>query len=67
MFEVTMFEGRSVATKKAFYDAMFGALEAELALTAQDLEIVLVETPRHDWGIRGLPGDELTLTYRVET
>lgn len=28
--------------------------------------IVLIETPRHDWGIRGMPGDELNLNYTVE-
>jgi hypothetical protein len=26
----------------------------------------IVETPRHDWGIRGVVGDELVLAYRVE-
>jgi len=26
----------------------------------------MIETPRHNWGIRGLPADELMLEYKVE-
>ena len=37
----------------------------EFNTSPQDIEITIFETPRHNWGIRGLPGDELTLTYNV--
>lgn len=64
--EVSLFEGRTVETKKVFIRALFARF-AELGLsTPQDLEITLTETPRHNWGIRGLPADELTLNYKVE-
>ena len=36
------------------------------SVTAQDLEITIFETPRHNWGFRGLPGDEHALNYRVD-
>ncbi|WP_380161421.1 tautomerase family protein [Kineococcus sp. R86509] len=65
--EVTMFAGRTVETKKAFYRRLFADFAEHLAIEPVDLEITIVETPRHDWGIRGRPGDELSLTYRVET
>ena len=62
-----MFQGRTVATKKALYRDLYARFEHELGIAPQDLEIIVLETPRHDWGIRGLPGDELTdLTYRVD-
>lgn len=64
--EILMFEGREVATKKAFYQRLFQDFARELAISPVDLEIAIVETPRHDWGIRGQAGDELTLGYRVE-
>jgi hypothetical protein len=32
-----------------------------------DLEIVILESPKANWGIRGRIGDELQLSYRVET
>jgi phenylpyruvate tautomerase PptA (4-oxalocrotonate tautomerase family) len=64
--EVSLFEGRSIEAKKAFVRALYERTHAELALSAIDLEITLFETPRHNWGIRGLPGDELTLGYTVD-
>ncbi len=65
IIEVSMFEGRSVETKKALIRALFAAL-APLGISAQDLEITIFETPKSSWGIRGLPGDELVLNYKVE-
>jgi hypothetical protein len=64
--EVSMFEGRSIEAKKAFIRLLYQRAKAEIALEPADLEITLFETPRANWGIRGLPGDELTLGYKVE-
>lgn len=66
VLEFLLFEGRSVATKKAFYARLFADFAAVLAIAPIDLEIVLVETPRYDWGIRGQAGDELMLAYPVD-
>ena len=65
IIEVRLFAGRTVATKKAFYARLY-ADAAQLGIEPVDLEIAMVETPRHDWAIRGLPGDELALAYEVE-
>ena len=64
--EVSMFEGRSIEAKKAFIRLLYERAKAEIALEPADLEITIFETPRANWGIRGLPGDELTLGYKVE-
>jgi len=32
----------------------------------QDLEIIILETPRCNWGIPGILGDELELDYQVD-
>jgi hypothetical protein len=66
IIEVLMFAGRTNATKKAFYHRLYRDFEQDLAIGPIDLEITIVETPRHDWGIRGHAGDELSLSYRVE-
>lgn len=63
--EVSLFEGRTVETKKDFIRMMFERFKEQLAIEPDDLEITLTETPKHNWGIRGLPGDELTLNYKV--
>ena len=65
IIEVSMFEGRSVEAKKALIRLLFERLETDCGITPQDVEITIFETPRHNWGIRGLPADELTLDYTV--
>jgi phenylpyruvate tautomerase PptA (4-oxalocrotonate tautomerase family) len=60
-----MFEGRSVDAKKKLVRTLFERLEP-LGFSGQDVEIVILESPKHNWGIRGVPGDELALSYRVE-
>jgi phenylpyruvate tautomerase PptA (4-oxalocrotonate tautomerase family) len=66
IIEISMFEGRSVETKKRLIRLLFERIEAELAIGPQDVEITIAETPKHNWGFRGLPGDEVTLDYKVE-
>ena len=65
IIEVSMFEGRSTATKKLLISELFRTTST-VGLHTQDVEITITETPRSNWGIRGLPGDELQLTYQVE-
>lgn len=66
IIEISMFEGRSTAAKKALIRALFAKLEAACGIAPQDVEITIFETPRANWGIRGQPGDELGLNYKVE-
>jgi phenylpyruvate tautomerase PptA (4-oxalocrotonate tautomerase family) len=66
IIEISMFEGRSVETKKRLIRLLFERIRAELGISSQDLEITITETPKHNWGIRGLPGDEIGLNYKVE-
>jgi 5-carboxymethyl-2-hydroxymuconate isomerase len=63
--ELSMFEGRTVAAKKQLIRLLFGRLDQEFAISNLDLEITIFETPKSNWGIRGLPGDELSLNYKV--
>ncbi len=66
ILEIQLFEGRSEAAKKALIRLLFERFASELGYDINDLEINLIETPRENWGIRGLPGDELMLAYEVE-
>lgn len=66
IIECLLFEGRSVETKKAFYRALLSALDRAAGIAPDDIEMTFIETPRHDWLIRGRAGDELELPYRVE-
>jgi phenylpyruvate tautomerase PptA (4-oxalocrotonate tautomerase family) len=64
--EISVFEGRSTEAKKALIRGLYARIPPTTGVAAQDIEITITETPRHAWGIRGLPGDEIGLDYRVE-
>lgn len=66
IIEISMFEGRSVETKKRLIRLLFERIQAELGISPADLELTIFETPKHNWGFRGLPGDEVSLSYKVE-
>jgi hypothetical protein len=65
ILEFSMFEGRSVEAKKHLICLLFERVQP-LDISPQDLEITIFETPKHNWGFRGLPGDEQPLNYSVE-
>lgn len=65
IIEISMFEGRSTISKKAFIQQLFVNIEYQCGIVPQDIEITIFETPRHYWGIRGQCGDELSLNYKV--
>ena len=66
IIEISMFEGRSVATKKHLIRILFERIQQHLNILPQDLEITITDTPKHNWGFRGMPGDEIELNYKVE-
>jgi phenylpyruvate tautomerase PptA (4-oxalocrotonate tautomerase family) len=66
VIEISMFEGRSVETKKELIRLLIKNINEKLNIPICDIEITIFETPKSNWGIRGLPGDELTLNYKVE-
>jgi len=43
------------------------AIPDATGVPVEAVEITIVETPKANWGIRGKVGDELALTYKVET
>lgn len=65
ILEVLLFPGRSDLAKKAFYREVLRGV-ASLGLNPEAVEITLIEVPRENWCIRGVPGDELALGYRVD-
>ena len=66
ILEFSMFEGRSVEAKKTLIRLLFARVNDACGITPADLEITITETPRANWGFRGLPGDEHTLNYNVD-
>ena len=66
IIEISMFEGRSVEAKKALIRLLYARFEKQLGIPPQDVEITIFETPKSNWGFRGLPGDEHHLDYKID-
>lgn len=65
IIEFSMIEGRSIEAKKQLIRLLFERVQL-LGISTQDLEMTIFETPKHNWGFRGLPGDEHQLNYKIE-
>ena len=65
IIEISMFAGRSDDAKRKLIRLLYQRCAAAVTLRPQDLEITIFETPRANWGIRGVPADELALEYRL--
>ena len=65
IIEISMFEGRSAETKRNLIRTLFSSIHQSCGIEPQDVEITIFETPKSNWGIRGMPGDELMLNYKV--
>jgi phenylpyruvate tautomerase PptA (4-oxalocrotonate tautomerase family) len=66
IIEISMFEGRSTEAKKALIRLLFANIAREVEIEPHDIEITIFETPKQNWGIRGMCGDELALGYKVD-
>ncbi|MEB7641995.1 tautomerase family protein [Acinetobacter pittii] len=65
IIELSMFAGRSPATKKQLIQTLFRNIHEQCRISPQDIEITIFETPKENWGIRGKNADELLLNYQV--
>ncbi len=66
IIEISLFEGRTTATKKQLIRLLFERICKQADRLPNEVEVTLSETPKHNWGFRGLPGDEVGLPYQVE-
>ena len=65
IIEISMFEGRSTEAKKSLIHLLFANIASEAGIDPHSVEITIFETPKQNWGIRGMCGDELALGYKV--
>lgn len=66
IIEISMFEGRSSATKRNLIRLLYRKIAETAGIAPQDLEITILETPKCNWGICGELGDELELNYQID-
>jgi len=66
IIEISMFEGRAIETKKSLIRLLFARIGERCDRKPNEIEVTITETPRHNWGFRGQPGDEVGLSYKVD-
>lgn len=45
---------------------LFDRIQAQIGIKFMDLEICILESPAANWGFRGMHGDEIKLSYKIE-
>ncbi len=64
--EIDTFEGRSADTKKDLVRQITRRINEATGIEPRDIDVIITEQPRHNWGLMGEPGDEIQLTYKVK-
>jgi len=66
VIEINMMAGRQVETQKNLIKSLFQEIERQLSILPVDIEIIIKEQAPHQWGFRGMTGDEVNdLKYKV--
>ncbi len=66
ILEISMIEGRTKETKKKLIRLLFDRIQKQIGITHMDLEICIYESPACNWGFRGMHGDEIQLSYKID-
>jgi phenylpyruvate tautomerase PptA (4-oxalocrotonate tautomerase family) len=66
MIEIVAFAGRTREAKRELIRRVYDDVAPALGVAADDVELVVIESPAESWGIRGRSGDELSLSYKVD-
>ncbi len=66
LVDIDLFSGRSLAAKKALYQAIVRNF-TRFGIPADQIRILLRESPAENWGIRGgIPASEVDLGFKVD-
>jgi phenylpyruvate tautomerase PptA (4-oxalocrotonate tautomerase family) len=66
VIEINMMAGRKVETQKNLIKSVFKNIKSKLAIAPVDIEVIIKEQAPHQWGFRGMTGDEVAdLNYKV--
>ena len=66
IIEITMIEGRTSETKKKLIRLLFDRIKEHIGIEFADVEICIYESPACNWGFRGMHGDEVKLSYKID-
>lgn len=65
IFEIKMFSGRTMETKKKLYKELF-SLAISVGVDPSSINVILEDIEKHNWGIRGgQPASEVDLGFKT--
>jgi 5-carboxymethyl-2-hydroxymuconate isomerase len=66
VIEINIMAGRQIETQKNLIKSLFQEIERQLLILPVDVEVIIKEQAPHQWGFRGMTGDEVNdLKYKV--
>ena len=66
IIEITVFSGRSFEAKKKLYRLIVDKLGQKPGISSEDIIIVLLESPLHNWSIKeGKPASEVDIGFEI--
>jgi phenylpyruvate tautomerase PptA (4-oxalocrotonate tautomerase family) len=66
VIEINMMAGRRIETQKNLIKSIFKEIDRVLSIPPMEVEIIIKEQAPHQWGFRGMTGDEVNdLKYKV--
>jgi 4-oxalocrotonate tautomerase family enzyme len=66
IIEIETFEGRSPETKRDLVRQLVRRIHDATGIEPRDIDVIVTEQPRYNWGLMGECGDEIRLTYEVK-
>ncbi|MDX5363491.1 MAG: 4-oxalocrotonate tautomerase [Zoogloeaceae bacterium] len=57
-YRVELFEGRTPEKKKELMEAITEASVRVLGCSADSVDVIIYDIPKHDWGTAGVPWSE---------
>ena len=66
IIEIALFEGRSKETIRELITSLYSEIEKHFGISKVDVDILIIELPKQNWGLQGALGDEQNLGYKVE-
>ena len=66
LIELTVFKGRSYEAKKNLYLAIVKNLAKSPGIDSKDILIVINEPLLENWGVKGIPANEVDLGFKID-
>jgi 4-oxalocrotonate tautomerase family enzyme len=65
VINIILFQGRTAEAKKKLFQAVVNRLGENPGIKADDITVILQDTPMENWGFGGKPGNEIDFGFKI--